>query len=326
LAISRRHLLQGSAAAALAPALGFTPGVFPIAAAQAQAAPGGLKWRHALSAFDDIKYPAGFKRYDYVNPDAPKGGVVRLFELGTFDNFNLVVNGFKGSLARGAAQITQTLTTRSEDEALTAYGLLAEAVAYPDDFSYVIYRLHAAARWHDGKPVTPGDVIFSFDALKANSPMYSAYYRHIVKCEQIGERDVKFTFDTAGNRELPSVAGEIPVLPKHWWEGTDAQGRKRDITQTTLEIPLGSGPYRIKEFVAGRSVVLERVPDYWGKDLPVAVGHDNFDQLRYEFFRDDTVGREAFKADQLDWFSERSVKQRSTAYDFTSVHDKRVIN
>ena len=309
----------------MAPALGLTPGVFSIAAAQSQAAPDGLKWRHALSTFEDIKYPAGFKRYDYVNPDAPKGGVVRLFELGTFDNFNIVVNGFKGSLARGAAQIIQALTTRSEDEALTSYGLLAEAAAYPEDFSYVIYRLHAAARWHDGKPVTPEDVIFSFDALKANSPMYSAYYRHIVKCEKIGERDVKFTFDSAGNRELPSVAGEIPVLPKHWWEGTDAQGRKRDVTQTTLEIPLGSGPYRIKEFVAGRSVVLERVPDYWGKDLPVAIGHDNFDQLRYEFFRDDTVGREAFKADQLDWFSERSGKQWSTAYDFPAVHDKRVI-
>ena len=180
----------------MAPALGLDIGV--SSPALAQAAPDGLSWRHAISAFGDIKYPAGFKRYDYVNPDAPKGGVVRLFEFGTFDNFNIVVNGFKGSLARGAAQIVQTLTTRSEDEALTAYGLLAEAAAYPDDFSYVIYRLHAAARWHDGKPVTPGDVIFSFDALKANSPMYSAYYRHIVKCEQIGERDVKFTFDAPG--------------------------------------------------------------------------------------------------------------------------------
>jgi len=307
----------------MAPALGLDIGV--SSPALAQAAPDGLSWRHAISAFGDIKYPAGFKRYDYVNPDAPKGGVVRLFEFGTFDNFNIVVNGFKGSLARGAAQIVQTLTTRSEDEALTAYGLLAEAAAYPDDFSYVIYRLHAAARWHDGKPVTPGDVIFSFDALKANSPMYSAYYRHIVKCEQIGERDVKFTFDAPGNRELPSIAGEVPVLPKHWWDGNDSQGRKRDVTQTTLEIPLGSGPYRIKEFVAGRSVALERVPDYWGKDLPVAVGQNNFDQLRYEFFRDDTVGREAFKADQLDWFSERSGKQWSTAYDFPAVHDKRVI-
>ncbi len=203
--------------------------------------------------------------------------------------------------------------------------MLAEAAAYPDDYSYVIYRLRAAARWHDGKPVTPEDVIFSFDAFKANSPMYNAYYRHIVKCEKIGERDLKFVFDAPGNRELPSIAGEVPVLAKHWWEGKDAQGNKRDVTATTLEIPLGSGPYRIKEFVAGRSVVLERVADYWGKDIPVNVGQNNFDQVRSEFFRDDTVGREAFKADQLDWFNERSGKQWSTAYDFPAVAEKRVL-
>jgi microcin C transport system substrate-binding protein len=325
LAITRRHLLQGSAAAALVPALGLNSGVFSITPANAQAPTEGLVWRHALSMFGDVKYPADFKRYDYVNPNAPKGGVVRLFEQGTFDNFNIVVSGFKGSIARGATMINETLTTRSDDEASTAYGLLAEAAAYPDDFSYVIYRLNAAARWHDGKPVTPEDVIFSFDALKKNSPMYSSYYQHIVRCEKTGEREVKFTFDSPGNRELPSIAGELPVLPKHWWEGTDSQGRKRDVTATTLEIPLASGPYRIKEFVAARSVVLERVPDYWGKDLPVSVGQYNFDQLRFEFFRDDTVGREAFKADQLDWFAERSGKQWSTAYDFPAVQDKRVI-
>ena len=290
-----------------------------------RSAPDGPVWRHALSLFGDVKYPADFKRFDYVNPDAPKGGVARLFELGTFDNFNIVVQGVKGSIAGGATLIYQTLTTRSQDEPATAYGLLAEAAAYPDDFSYVIYRLHAAARWHDGKPVTPDDVIFSFDALKKNSPMYSAYYRHIVKCEQIGEREVKFTFDAPGNRELPTIVGEVPVLPKHWWEGTDAQGRKRDITATTLEIPLGSAAYRIKEFVAGRSLVLERVKDYWGKDLPHSVGQNNFDELRFEFFRDDTVGREAFKADQLDWFTERSGKQWSTAYDFPAAREKRVI-
>ena len=243
-----------------------------------------------MSMFGDIKYPAGFKHFDYVNPDAPKEGVVRLFELGTFDNFNIVIQGLKGSIAGGATMINQTLTTRSQDEPSTAYGLLAEAASYPDDFSYVIYRLNAAARWHDGKPVTPDDVIFSFDAFKKNSPMYRAYYRHIVKCEQVGERDVRFAFDGPGNRELPSIAGEVPVLPKHWWEGTDAQGHKRDVTATTLEIPLGSAAYRIKEFVAGRTLVLERVKDYWGKDLAHSIGQDNFDELRFEFFRDDTVG------------------------------------
>ena len=323
--ITRRHLLQSAAFATVTPALGAATGLPTVSPALAQTAGGEPVWRHALSLFGDIKYPADFKRFDYVNPDAPKGGVVRRFELGTFDNFNIVILGLKGSTASAATFINQTLTTRSQDEPSTAYGLLAEAAAYPDDFSYVVYRLNAAARWHDGKPVTPDDVVFSFDAFKKNSPMYSAYYRHIVKCEQVGERDVRFTFDGPGNRELPSIAGEVPVLPKHWWEGADAQGRKRDVTATTLEIPLGSAAYRIKEFVAGRTVVLERVKDYWGENLPHSIGQDNFDQIRFEFFRDDTVGREAFKADQLDWFTERSGKQWSTAYDFPAEREKRVI-
>jgi len=325
LAITRRHLLQTGALAAITPALGAAAGIPAIEQAHAQSAGGEPVWRHALSSFGDIKYPADFKHYDYVNPDAPKGGVVRLFEVGTFDNFNIVIDGLKGSLANGATLIFQSLTTRSMDEALTSYGLLAETAAWPDDFSWAKYRLRAEARWHDGKPVTPADVVFSFDALKKNSPLYSAYYRHIVSCEQSGEREVKFTFDAPGNRELPSIAGEVVVLPKHWWEGKDSQGRQRNVTETTLEIPLGSGPYRIKQFEAARSVVLERVTDYWGKDIPVAVGQDNFDQLRFEFFRDDTVGLEAFKADQLDWFTERSAKQWSVAYDFPAVREKRVI-
>jgi microcin C transport system substrate-binding protein len=326
LTITRRQLLQSGAYAAMTPALPIAAGLAPISPAQAQSATAtDLVWHHAIASLGDIKYPADFKRFDYVNPDAPKGGIVRMFELGTFDNFNIVVQGVKGSLANGAALIIEALTTRSLDEPLTGYGVLAEAAAYPADFSYAIYRLRASARWHDGKPVTPEDCVFSFNALKKNSPMYSAYYQHIVKCEKLGDREIKFTFDSAGNRELPSIAGELPVLPRHWWEGTDAQGKKRDISATTLEIPLGSGPYRIKEFIAGRSVVLERVPDYWGKDLPVNIGQNNFEQLRYEFFRDDTVGREAFKADQLDWFQERSGKQWSTAYDFPAVSEKRVI-
>jgi microcin C transport system substrate-binding protein len=325
LALTRRHLLQSGALAAIAPALGNAAGLPAISAAHAQSAPDGLTWRHALSLFGDIKYPADFKRFDYVNPDAPRGGIVRQLEVGTFDNFNIVVAGLKGSIAEGVGLIFETLATQAFDEVSTAYGLLAESVSHPEDRSYVIYRLRAAARWHDGKPVTPDDVIFSFDALKKNSPMYSAYYRHITKCEQVGERDVKFSFDGPGNRELPLITGELMVFPKHWWEGTDSQGRKRDISATTLEIPLGSGPYRIKEFDAGRSLVLERVADYWGRDFPHDIGQNNFDQIRYEFFRDDTVAREAFKADQLDWILERSAKEWSTAYDFPAVHEKRVL-
>jgi microcin C transport system substrate-binding protein len=163
------------------------------------------------------------------------------------------------------------------------------------------------------------------ETLKKLSPMYGSYYRHVVKYEKVGERDIKFTFDGPGNRELPTIVGEVPVLPKHWWEGTDEQGRKRDISVTTLEKPLGSGPYRIKEFVAGRSVTLERVKDYWGANLPVRIGQNNFDEMRFEYFRDNLVALEAFKADQADWIQENSAKQWATAYEFPAVVDKRVI-
>ena len=226
-------------------------GHFRSSSAHAQAATGEPAWRHALSLFGDIKYPADFKRFDYVNPDAPKGGVARMISIGTFDNFNVAVAGVKGSLAPAATLIYETLMARSQDEVVTEYGLLAEAAAHPDDFAWVTYRLRKEARWHDGKPVTPEDVMFSLEALKKYSPMYASYYRHVVKTEKIGEREIKFTFDAPGNRELPTIVGELMVLPKHYWEGTDSQGRKRDISATTLEKPLGSGPYRIKEFVAG---------------------------------------------------------------------------
>src|SRR3954452_2682385 len=155
--------------------------------------------------------------------------------------------------------------------------------------------------------------------------MYASYYRHVVKAEKTGERDVKFTFDAPGNRELPTIVGELTVLPKHWWEGTDAQGRKRDVGATTLEPPLGSGAYRIKEFVAGRSIKLERVKDYWGANVPSQIGINNFDELRFEFFRDNLVALEAFKADQADWIAENSAKEWATAYDFPAVQEKRVV-
>jgi len=281
--------------------------------------------RHALSLFGDIKYPADFKRFDYVNPDAPKGGVARMISIGTFDNFNMAVMGVKGSIAPAALEIYETLMARSQDEIATEYGLLAEAASHPDDFTWVIYRLRQEARWHDGKPVTPEDVIFSIEVLKKYSPTYASYYRHVEKAERIGERDIKFTFDAPGNRELPTIVGELVVLPKHYWEGSDSEGRKRDISATTLEPPLGSGPYRIKDFVAGRSVRLERVKDYWGANLPVRVGQENFDEMRFEFFRDNLVALEAFKADQADWIAENSAKQWATAYEFPAVAEKRVI-
>ena len=306
--------------AAAAPVLK-AAGLPAISAAQAQSAPA---MRHALSLFGDVKYPAGFKHFDYVNPAAPKGGVVRQIAVGTFDNFNMVVAGVKGSLG-AHGEIFETLTTSSLDEVSTQYGLLAEAMSHPDDFSSVTYRLRAQAKWHDGRPVTPEDVIFSLNALKTYHPFYSAYYRHVTKVEKSGERDVVFTFDAPGNRELPQIIGQLTVLPKHWWEGTDGQGRKRDISATTLEPPLSSGAYRIKSFVPGRSIVLERVRDYWGNDLNVNIGRNNFDELRYEYFRDSTVALEAFKGDQVDWRTENSAKNWATAYDFPAVADKRVV-
>ena len=323
--ITRRHLLQSGALAALAPALGTATILPALGADEAHTATGEVVWRHALSLFGDIKYRAGFKRFDYVNPDAPKGGIARMISIGTFDNFNIAVAGVKGSIAPAAAMIYETLMARSQDEVATEYGLLAEGAAHSDDFGWVIYRLRKEARWHDGKPVTPEDVMFSIEVLKKYSPMYGSYYRHVVKTEKFGERDIKFTFDSPGNRELPTIVGELIVLPKHHWEGTDSQGRKRDISATTLEPPLGSSAYRIKEFVAGRSVSLERVKDYWGAKLPTQVGLNNFDEMRFEFFRDNLVALEAFKADQADWIAENSAKQWATAYDFPAIAEKRVI-
>lgn len=325
MAITRRHLLQSGAFAAVAPALGAATVLPVVSPAAAQSAAGEPAWRHALSLFGDIKYPADFKRFDYINPDAPKGGVARMISIGTFDNFNMAVMGVKGSIAPAATMIYETLMTRSQDEVATEYGLLAEGAAHPDDFAWVIYRLRKEARWHDGKPVTPEDVIFSIEVLKKQSPFYASYYRHVVKVEKNGDRDIKFSFDAPGNRELPTIVGEMPVLPKHYWEGSDSQGRKRDVSATTLEPPLGSGPYRIKEFVAGRSVRLERVKDYWGASQPTQIGQNNFDELRFEFFRDNLVALEAFKADQADWISENSAKQWATAYDFPAVTEKRVV-
>jgi microcin C transport system substrate-binding protein len=319
--LSRRSVLRATAATVAAPALGILGAASPPWRASAET----QNWRHALSLFGDIKYPEDFRHFDYVNPDAPQGGTLRQSALGTFDNFNIVVSGVKGSIAIGTELFTETLTTPSLDEVSTEYGLLAEAISFPADYSSVTYRLRAKARWHDGKPITPDDVLYSFDVLKNNSPFYGAYYRHVVKTEATGERDVTFTFDGPGNRELPQIVGQLPVLPKHWWEGTDKSGRKRDVTQTTLEPPLGSGPYRLKDFAPGRTLVYEKVDDYWGKDLNVIIGTRNFQTIRYEFFRDSTVALEAFKGDQVDWRVENSAKEWANSYDFPAVRDKRVV-
>ena len=322
---TRRFVLRSATAVLAAPAcrvLG--PAVFagPAAAQQNQTA---RQWKHGLSLFGEPHYLEGFKNFDYVNPAAPQGGVVREIAFGTFDNFNQVISGVKGNLAMGTELFTESLTSSALDEVSTEYGLLAEAVSYPADRSSVTYRLRANAHWHDGKPVTPDDVIFSFDTFKKNSPQLGAYYRHVTKAEKSGEREVTFTFDAPGNRELPQIVGQLPILPMHWWNGADTSGKKRDVTATTLEAPLGSGPYRLKEFQPGHSIVYEKAQDYWGKTLNLNVGANNFQQIRFEYFRDSTVALEAFKADQVDWRSENSAKNWATAYDFPAVQEKKVL-
>jgi len=282
-------------------------------------------WRHGVSLFGNLRYQPGFKNFEYVNPAAPKMGVVRLGTFGTYDNFNPVISGLKGNIAAGIGTIFETLTTPALDEVASEYGLIAEAVSYPEDFSQAVYRLRPEARWHDGKPITAEDVIFSFEAFKTKNPQMSAYYRHVTKVEQTADHEITFRFDGPGNRELPQIVGQLQVMPKHWWEGSDSSGKKRDVTATTLEPPLGSGPYRLKEFVAGRSLVLERVRDAWANDLNVSVGQNNFDEVRYEYFRDNTVAFEAFKADQLDYRRENVAKNWMTAYDFPAVQEKRVV-
>jgi microcin C transport system substrate-binding protein len=319
---TRRSVLHGSALALAAFTARQGAGQL-VSMARAQAA--SEDWRHGLSLFDDPKYRPGFKQFDYVNPSAPKGGLVREVAVGTFDNFNIVVAGVKGSIADEIRLIYDTLLARSLDEPSSSYGLLVESVAHSPDITWAKFRLRANARWHDGKPVTPEDVIFSFEALKTNSPMYSAYYRHVLKAEKTGDREITFTFDAPGNRELPSIVGELPVFPKHWWENVDSSGKKRDITATTLEAPLGSGAYRLKEFVPGRSTSFERVKDYWGRDLNVRIGQNNFDERRFDYYRDLTVAFEAFKSGQFDWQQEGTAKNWATGYDFPAVLDKRVL-
>lgn len=280
-------------------------------------------WHVGGALIGTPKYPDDFKHFDYVNPDAPKGGLVRLPADGTFDTYNFVIS--KGTVVAGIGLIYDTLMTPSLDESSSEYGLIASGLSYPADYSWVKYRLRPEARWQDGKPITPEDVVWSFEVLTKNNPQQEYYYRHVTKAEVTGPEEVTFTFDQAGNRELPHILGQLLVLPKHWWEGTDAKGNKRDITAGTLEPPLGSGPYRIKSAIPGRTITYERVPDYWGEKLPVNIGTNNFDQIRYDYFRDDTAELEAFKADQFDWRVEATAKTWATAYDFPAVKDGKVI-
>ncbi len=279
------------------------------------------QFRHALTLFDDIKYGPDFKHFDYVNPDAPKGGRVRFGILGSFDNLNPYT--FKGESA--IAVSNETLLTSSLDEPSTEYGLVAGSVWHPDDRSIVVYRLRPEARFHDGKAMTPDDVIWSIQTLRDVHPFYNAYYKDIAKAEQTADNEVIFTFSLKGNRELPLITGQLPVLPKHWWTSKDAKGKQRNIAETTLEVPLGSGAYVATEVKAGVSVKMKRAAEHWAKDLSVNAGQNNFEEIEYLFFRDDNVTFEAFKGDQFDWRLETSSKRWATGYDFPAVKINRVV-
>lgn len=288
-------------------------------------ASGALPWTHGICLRGDLKYPEDFRQFDYVNANAKRAGLVRQAAPGTFDSFNMVVAGVKGDLAEGIELIYDPLMASSLDEVASVYGLIAEAAQYAADFSWVSFRLRAGSRWHDGRPIVPEDVLFSLDAFRKYHPQFAVYYRHVVHAEKIGDREVKFEFDVPGIRELPQVLGQLLVLPKHWWEGTDKSGKRRDISQTTLEAPLGSGAYRIGQFEPDRFVLYERVPDYWANEIPVNVGTNNFQQLRFDYFRDPNVAFEAFKAGVVDWRTENASKNWATGYGFPAVKEHRVV-
>lgn len=267
---------------------------------------------HAIAMHGEPKYGADFPHFDYVNPQALKGGTIVFGASGSFDSLNPFT--LKGRAAAGVGNLFETLTTRSFDEAFTEYGLLAETIEWPADRSWVAFTLRPQARWHDGKPVTVEDVIWSFDTLKTQGhPFYRSYYANVEQATKVGDRAVKFTFSGPPNPELPLIVGQLPVLPKHYWQD-------RDFTATTLNPPIGSGPYKISTLDPGRSITYERNPQYWGQDLPVNVGQHNFGTIRHDYYNDRAVEREAFKAGAMDFFQENVAKEWATSYNVPAVH------
>lgn len=271
---------------------------------------------HALSLVGEPRFKADFKHFDWVNPNAPKGGTLKLFAFGSFDSLNAFsIQGDPTSLPG----LYDTLMVSTPDEPSTEYGLVAEWVSYPDDYSSATFRIRPEARFHDGKPITVEDVIFSLNAQKKANPRIGAYYKHVVEAKKTGEREVTFVFDGPGNRELPQIVGQLTVLPKHFWEAAGSDGKPRDLSKSSLEVPLGSGPYKVKSFDAGRDLIVERVHDYWAKDLPVMKGQYNFDEIRFTFYRDQTPGFEAFKAGEIDVWAESSATKWATQYNFDAL-------
>jgi microcin C transport system substrate-binding protein len=289
--------------------------------AMAQTATG--EWTHAFNMQADPKYPADYTHFDYVNVDAPKTGMVRMGDQGGFDTFNPILP--KGEPAGGLGLVYETLLTPSLDEVNSYYGLIAQSLKIAPDYGAVSFRVDPAAKWQDGEPVTAEDVVWSFETAIALNPNQAQYYKNVTSAEVTAPGEVTFSFDQTGNRELPLILGQLMVLPQHWWEGTDASGKSRDIGQSTLEAPMGSGPYQLASFDAGRTITYQRNPDYWGINHPTRIGTNNFDTYEFEYFLDTTVQFEAFKGDQFDWWIEAQARRWATGFDFPAVADGRVI-
>lgn len=272
---------------------------------------------HGLSLFGAPALGKNFAHYPYVNPQAPKGGELRVAAIGSFDNLNNFT--IKGSAAEGLGMIYDTLMDTSLDEPSTAYGLIAETVSHPADYASVTFVLRKQARFHDGSPVRAEDVAFSLEALRAANPFYRAYYRDVAGTDILGPHTIRIRFAARGNRELPLILGQLPILPKAYWT-RDA----RSLEETTLDPPPGSGPYIIERINAGRSITYKRNENYWARDLNVAQGRFNFERIKYEYFGDDTIAFEALKAGDIDYRREFSSRIWATGYDTDAVTQNRL--
>lgn len=295
--------------------------LFFAAPAFAQDAP---KPQHGIALHGALKYPPDFKHLDYANPDAPKGGTLRLDAIGTFDSLNPFI--MKGTPAEGlnflrSGFVYESLMQNSWDEPFSLYGVIAESIEVPEDKSWVAFNLRPQAKWADGKPITAEDVVWTFNTLmEKGNPFFKAYYGDVEKAEAVSPSRVKFTFKVAGNAELPLIVAEMAILPKHYWT---AEGR--DFGQTSLTPPLGSGPYKIGRVEAGHKIEYVRREDWWGKDLPFFKGFYNFDRIEFDYYRDTNVALEAFFAGQFDVQEENTAKLWASAYDAPPVLDGRII-
>jgi peptide/nickel transport system substrate-binding protein len=273
---------------------------------------------HGIALYGAPKQPANFTHFSYVNADAPKGGRLTMSSFGSFDSLNpLIVRGVPANGIRDF--VIESLMARGLDEPFTLYGLVAETVEVPDDRSSITFHLNPKARFSDGTPITVDDVLFSFQLLKEKGrPNHRTYFAKVAKAERLSDRDVRFTFESAGDREIPLILGLLPVLPHHLINPDTFES-------TSLQAPIGSGPYRVGKVDPGRSVTFERDPNYWGKDLPVNRGRFNFNEIRFEYFREASVMFEAFKTGQVDFWAEDDPRRWANGYDFPAVKDGRVV-